>query len=148
MSDGITKSVVEGCSLDWLGELGYETLPGLAIAPGEPAAEWADYKQVFVFDRLQTKLEDLNPKIRYFSQLQRCCINGVRAERFNPVGVVFHFNDLPRVVRCSQPWAEGRSPFGAEKSRGRVTPRDALLPKLLSGELRVPAATPLLEATK
>jgi type I restriction enzyme R subunit len=35
----------------------------LAIAPGEPAAERADYKQVFLFDRLQTKLEDLNPQI-------------------------------------------------------------------------------------
>src|SRR5947208_4782662 len=59
----ISESVVEECSLDWLRELGYETLPGLAIAPGEPAAERADYKQVFLFDRLQAKLEDLNPKI-------------------------------------------------------------------------------------
>ncbi|HZL80292.1 MAG TPA: type I restriction endonuclease subunit R, partial [Candidatus Limnocylindrales bacterium] len=40
-----------------------EVLSGLAIAPGEPAAERLDYKQVFLFDRLQTKLEDLNPKI-------------------------------------------------------------------------------------
>src|SRR6266699_4925872 len=63
MSDGITESVVEQCSLDWLCELGYEVLSGLTIAPGEPAAERADYKQVFLFDRLQTKLEDLNPKI-------------------------------------------------------------------------------------
>lgn len=38
-------------------------LSGLAIAPGESAAERGDYKQVFLSDRLQTKLEDLNPKI-------------------------------------------------------------------------------------
>jgi type I restriction enzyme R subunit len=63
MSDGITESVVEQCSLDWLRALGYEVLSGLAIAPGETAAERSDYKQVFLFDRLQTKLEDLNPKI-------------------------------------------------------------------------------------
>src|SRR6266581_1637148 len=63
MSDGITESVVEQCSLDWLRGLGYEVLSGLTIAPGEPAAERSDYKQVFLFDRLQTKLEDLNPKI-------------------------------------------------------------------------------------
>ena len=56
-------SVVEQAALDWLGGLGYEMLSGLAIAPGEPAAERSDYKQVFLFDRLQTKLEDLNPKI-------------------------------------------------------------------------------------
>src|SRR6266699_4788349 len=63
MSDGITESVVEQCSLDWLKGLGYEILSGLTIAPDEPAAERSDYKQVFLFDRLQTKLEDLNPKI-------------------------------------------------------------------------------------
>jgi len=59
----LTESVVEDAALVWLGGLGYEVLSGLAIAPGEPAAERTDYKQVFLFDRLQTKLEDLNPKI-------------------------------------------------------------------------------------
>jgi hypothetical protein len=39
MSNSITESVVEECSLDWLRELGYEVLSGLTIAPGEPAAE-------------------------------------------------------------------------------------------------------------
>src|SRR2546425_7728909 len=63
MSKGITESVVEQAALDWLRELGYEILSGLVIAPGEPAAERSDYKQVFLFDRLQTKLEDLNPRI-------------------------------------------------------------------------------------
>ncbi|MDD5140201.1 MAG: type I restriction endonuclease subunit R [Verrucomicrobiales bacterium] len=63
MSKGITESVVEDAALDWLRGLGYEVLSGLAIAPGEPAAERADYKQVFLFDRLQTKLKDLNPKV-------------------------------------------------------------------------------------
>ncbi len=66
MSQGqsrISESVVEDAALDWLRGLGYEVLSGLAIAPGEPAAERADYKQVFLFDRLQTKLEDLNPRI-------------------------------------------------------------------------------------
>jgi type I restriction enzyme, R subunit len=52
----ITESVVEQAALDWLGGLGYEVLSGLPIAPGEPAAERADYKQVYLFDRLQTKL--------------------------------------------------------------------------------------------
>jgi len=59
----LTEVVVEQAALDWLGGLGYETLSGLAIAPDETAAERADYKQVFLFDRLQTKLEDLNPTI-------------------------------------------------------------------------------------
>ena len=59
----MNESIVEAAALDWLGGLGYEILSGLAIAPGEPAEERSDYKQVFLFDRLQTKLEDLNPKI-------------------------------------------------------------------------------------
>src|ERR1035437_9391221 len=63
MSNGITESVVEDAALDWLKGLGYEISSGLVIAPGEPAAERADYKQVFLFERLQTKLEDLNPNI-------------------------------------------------------------------------------------
>jgi type I restriction enzyme R subunit len=63
MSKGITESVVEDAALEWLRGLGYEVLSGLTIAPGEPAAERSDYKQVFLFDRLQTKLEDLNPQI-------------------------------------------------------------------------------------
>lgn len=63
MSSKLTESVVEDAALEWLGGLGYEVLSGLVIAPGEPAAERSDYKQVFLFDRLQTKLEDLNPKI-------------------------------------------------------------------------------------
>jgi type I restriction enzyme R subunit len=53
----LTESVVEQAALDWLHGLGYEILSGLAIAPGEPAAERSDYKQVSLFDRLQTKLE-------------------------------------------------------------------------------------------
>jgi len=55
----IRESIVEVAALDWLGGLGYEVLSGLAIAPGEPAAERTDYKQVFLFDRLQTKLAAL-----------------------------------------------------------------------------------------
>jgi type I restriction enzyme R subunit len=59
----LTESVVEDAALEWLAGLGYEVLSGLVIAPGEAAAERTDYKQVFLFDRLQTKLEDLNPNI-------------------------------------------------------------------------------------
>ena len=63
VAEQVTESVVEQVALAWLESLGYQTLAGLVIAPGESAAERTDYKQVFLFDRLQTKLEDLNPKI-------------------------------------------------------------------------------------
>jgi len=59
----INEAIVEQAALDWLGNLDYEVLPGLTIVPGEPAAERTDYRQVFLFDRLRAKLEDLNPQI-------------------------------------------------------------------------------------
>ena len=84
----------------------------------------------------------------YSPQPQRGCINRPCADGFNPVGVVIHFNRSPRVARCSQPWAERRYPVGVKESRTLAALRDALLPKLLSGELRVPAAAgKLVEAT-
>ena len=91
-----------------------------------------------------------------FSQPHRGCINRVRADGCNPFRVVIHFNCSPRVARASQPWAECRYPVGVnerrtvshdEESRTLAALRDALLPKLLSGELRVPAAAKLVEAT-
>ncbi len=51
-----TESIVEDAALSWLGELGFAVLHGPEIAPGELTEARADYKQVFLFDRLQTKL--------------------------------------------------------------------------------------------
>jgi hypothetical protein len=90
----------------------------------------------------------------YFPQPQRGCINRSRADGFNPFRVVEFSERFPRVARASQPWAECRYPVGVNKRRA-VSPdesrtlaalRDALLPKLLSGELRVPAAAQQVEA--
>ena len=59
----ITEADVEVMTLDCLESMGYASLRGGDIVPGEPAAERTDYRQVFLFDRLQAKLEDLNPQI-------------------------------------------------------------------------------------
>lgn len=53
MSAGITESVVEEATLDWLGEPGYTVLNGPSIAPGEPGAERASYNDVVLAGRLQ-----------------------------------------------------------------------------------------------
>jgi hypothetical protein len=39
-------------------------LSGITIAPGQAALERADDKQIFLFDCLETTLEDLNPKVQ------------------------------------------------------------------------------------
>jgi type I restriction enzyme R subunit len=58
-----TESDVEQAALDWLEGLGYRILPGLEIAPGEPAAERDNYSQVVLEGRLKQALKRLNPKV-------------------------------------------------------------------------------------
>ena len=89
----------------------------------------------------------LGDVIHYFPQPQRGC-GPTAHNRHNLVEVEKSFRRLPRVARASQPWAERHYPVGvnkrrtdwADESRTLAALRDALLPKLLSGELRVPAA--------
>ena len=76
--------------------------------------------------------------IHYFPQPQRGCVNGASTNGFNPFRVVKFGGRFPRVARASQPWAECHYPVGVKESRTLAALRDALLPKLLSGELRVP----------
>lgn len=84
----------------------------------------------------------LGHPFQIFPQPQRGCINRPRAGGFNPFRVVKFGGRFPRVARPSQPWAECLYPVGVKESRTLA----ALLPKLLSGELRVPAAAKLIEA--
>ena len=55
----------------------------------------------------------LGNMIHYFPQPQRGCIASRRADGFNPFRVVGLCGQFPRVARFSQPWADRRSPFGA-----------------------------------
>ena len=74
-------------------------------------------------------------------QPQRGCVHGGHADGCNPFRVVFRFNGVPRVAsRPRQPWAKCRHPVGVKTPRTLAALRDALLPKLLSGELCVTEA--------
>jgi hypothetical protein len=81
----------------------------------------------------------LGNAFHYFPQPQRGCINHACAGGCNPFRVVKFAGRFPRVARASQPWAKCLYPVGVKESRTLAALRDALLPKLLSGELRVPA---------
>ena len=61
-----------------------------------------------------------------FPQPQRGCVIPSRAHRHNPVGVDDFSGRFPRVARPSQPWAECRSPVGANQT---VRPRIAFPPQ-------------------
>lgn len=63
MTDSFSESTVEAAALAWLESLGYGAVPGLQIAPGEPAAERADYSAVVLERRLKDALAQLNPDL-------------------------------------------------------------------------------------
>ncbi|MCC7195796.1 MAG: type I restriction endonuclease subunit R [Gemmatimonadaceae bacterium] len=54
------ESVVEEAALAWLSGVGWHTLNGAEIAPGEPAAERDDFGQVVLTERLRAALVRLN----------------------------------------------------------------------------------------
>ncbi len=57
----LTEAAVEQAALDWLANLGWQTLRGPDIAPGAPGSERADYGQVALERRLRDALARLNP---------------------------------------------------------------------------------------
>jgi type I restriction enzyme R subunit len=58
-----TESTVEAAALAWLESAGWTVRNGAKIAPGEPAAERTDYRQVVLEQRLQDALASLNPEL-------------------------------------------------------------------------------------
>ena len=63
MSVGFTESVVEEAALEWFAELGYSTLAGPEIAPGELLAERDSFADVVLVKRLLGALYSLNPNL-------------------------------------------------------------------------------------
>jgi len=59
----MTESEVEEAALYYLNQLGYTTLNGPTIAPGEPLAERDTYNDVVLTQRLRTALTRINPHI-------------------------------------------------------------------------------------
>lgn len=54
---------VEAAALDTLESLGYASLRGGDVAPGEPAAERGSFSKVALRDRLRESLRRLNPDL-------------------------------------------------------------------------------------
>lgn len=53
----ITEDQLEQLCLDWFQSTGYDYVCGYAIAPGEPAAERSDYRQIILHESLLSLLE-------------------------------------------------------------------------------------------
>jgi type I restriction enzyme R subunit len=59
----MNEAAVEQTALEILADLGFATASGLAISPGEPAAERKSYGQVILTERLQAAIKRLNPHL-------------------------------------------------------------------------------------
>ena len=55
------ENTVELAALEYFAELGYRTLHGPDIAPGEPGAERDSYGEVFLWGRLREAIRRINP---------------------------------------------------------------------------------------
>jgi len=55
------ENTVELAALEYFSELGYRTLHGPDIAPGEPGAERDSYEEVFLWGRLRDAIRRINP---------------------------------------------------------------------------------------
>lgn len=55
------ENTVELAALEYFSELGYRTLHGPDIAPGEPGAERDSYEEVFLWGRLRDAIRRVNP---------------------------------------------------------------------------------------
>ena len=60
---GVSESVVEAATLDWLEGLGWKTAHGPDIAPHSAGAERTDYTKVVLEQRLRNALDRLNPNL-------------------------------------------------------------------------------------
>ena len=63
MKSPFAESVLEDAVLEWFGALGYEVAHGPSIAPDEPAAERADFREAILRGRLLMALRRLNPDL-------------------------------------------------------------------------------------
>jgi type I restriction enzyme R subunit len=63
MTSPLNESAVEEAALEWFRSLGYATVYGPNMAPGELATERDSYSDVLLRERLTDALQRLNPKI-------------------------------------------------------------------------------------
>jgi type I restriction enzyme R subunit len=95
--NGFNEDTVEYAAIEWLKELGYSYIHGGIIAPGEPAAERSDYREVLLVGRLREALNRINDHIP--SSARTGCIDEVirkiqRSTSQNPVVNNYTFHRL------------------------------------------------------
>lgn len=109
----VTEDSLEQWVLEMLAELGWQTVHGPNIAPGEPAAERADYREVILESRLAAAVSDLNPGLPadavadVVAAVRRAESPAIesenwRAYRFLIEGVPVEFHDVNGALRSAR----------------------------------------------
>jgi type I restriction enzyme R subunit len=125
-----SESVVEQAALAWLESAGWPVRNGAEIAPGEPTAERDDYGQVVLAQRLRDALARLNPSLPAEAL----------AEAFRKLTRPEGADVIARSRALHGLLVDGVT-VECRDADGSI--RDALLPELISGELRAHDAVPL-----
>ncbi|GAA1474495.1 type I restriction endonuclease subunit R [Corynebacterium felinum] len=92
-SASFNENIVELAALDYFAQLGYQTVSGAFIAPGEPAAEREDYSQVILWDRLREAAARINPRVSR-RQIEQAIVKLQRAESQSLIDENLRVHDL------------------------------------------------------
>jgi len=115
MNFPFTESIVEQAALAWFESAGWQVRNGAEIAPGEPAAERADFGQIILTQRLRDALTRLNPALPAealedaFRKLTRpegadLIVRNRALHRLLVDGVTVEYRDAAGNIRGAQAW--------------------------------------------
>ena len=111
----LNENTVELAALEHFAELGYHTLHGPNIAPGEPGAERDSYQDVFLWGRLRDAIRRINPGTSP-ALIEEALKRVRRAESQSPIdenyrvhqliteGVPVEYRDSDRALRTTRLW--------------------------------------------
>lgn len=91
--NNFNENIVELAALDYFAELGYQTINGALIAPGEVASEREDYAQVILWDRLREAATRINPGVGR-RQIEQAIVKLQQAESQSLIDENLRVHDL------------------------------------------------------
>lgn len=109
------ENIVEQAALEYFAELGYHTVHGPDIAPGEPRAERETYADVFLWGRLRNAIRRINPNATHVqiseaigrvrrAESQSLIDENYRVHQLITEGVPVEFRDADGMLRTTRLW--------------------------------------------
>lgn len=109
------ENTVELAALEYFAELGFHTLHGPDVAPGEPFAERASYEDVYLWDRLRDATKRINPGVdpalvsEAIKRIQRAESQSLIDENYRlhkliTEGVAVEYRDAGGALRTTRLW--------------------------------------------